>query len=135
MLRRASMAGSTRKQFWKSPLVTVAIGLAVVAAITYFNRSGRLEPIELSASDRLVYRAGATQAPSGAVVIARIDDKSIAELGRWPWGRDVEARLVHALMEYHAAVVGFDVMMPERDSADIQREQISKELKLNGHGD
>ncbi|MGD0289887.1 MAG: adenylate/guanylate cyclase domain-containing protein [Candidatus Binataceae bacterium] len=129
------MAKTVHKQFWKSPLVTVAIGLAVVAAITYFNRSGRLEPIELSASDRLIYRAGATQAPSGAVVIARIDDKSIAELGRWPWGRDVEARLVHALMEYHAAVVGFDVMMPERDSADIQREQISKELKLNGHGD
>jgi adenylate cyclase len=128
------MAEPAHRQFWKSPLVTVAIGLAVVAAITYFNRSGRLESVELSASDRLIYRPGASQAPSGAVVIARIDDKSIAALGRWPWGRDVQARLVRALMDYHAAVVGFDVMMPERDSADIQREQISKELKLNGRG-
>jgi adenylate cyclase len=126
------MAKSAGKQFWKSPLATVAIGLAVVAAITYFNRSGRLESIELSASDRLIYRASASQQPSGAVVIARIDDKSIAELGRWPWGRDVEARLVQTLTDDHAAVVGFDVMLPERDSADLEREQIARQLKLGG---
>jgi len=128
------MANPARKRFWKSPLVTVAIGLAVVAIITYFNRSGRLESIELSASDRLIYRQGALPPPSGAVVIARIDDKSIAELGRWPWGRDVEARLVRALIDYHVAVVGFDVFLTERDSDDVQREQISKELKLSGSG-
>ena len=123
------------KRFWRSPLVTVAIGLFVVATITYFDRAGRLESIELSASDRLIYRPGASQPPTGAVVIARIDDKSIAELGRWPWGRDIQARLVQALTDYHAAVVGFDVMMPERDSADIEREQISQQLKLGGHDD
>ncbi len=123
------------KQFWKSPLVTVAIGLFVVATITYFNRAGRLESIELGASDRLIYRSGASQPPTGSVVIARIDDKSIADLGRWPWGRDVEARLVQALTDYQAAVVGFDVMMPERDSADVEREQISQQLKLSGHDD
>jgi adenylate cyclase len=129
------MANSSGKQFWKSAYVTVGIGLAVVAALTFANRHGRLESIELSASDQLIYRDGAFQRPSGAVVIARIDDKSIAELGRWPWGRDVEARLVRALIDYHAAVVGFDVMMPERDSADIQREQISRQLKGRRPGD
>jgi adenylate cyclase len=127
------MAKSTGKQFWKSAYVTVGIGLAVVAAITFANRHGGLESIELSASDRLIYRPGTYQPPSGAVVVARIDDKSIAELGRWPWGRDVQAQLVRALTNYHAAVVGFDVMLPERDSADLQREQISRELK--GRGD
>ena len=127
------MANSSGKQFWKSAYVTVGIGLAVVAALTFANRHGGLESIELSASDRLIYRPGAYQPPSGAVVVARIDDKSIAELGRWPWGRDVQAQLVRALTNYHAAVVGFDVMLPERDSSDLQREQISRELK--GRGD
>jgi len=127
------MAKSTGKQFWKSAYVTVGIGLTVVAALTFANRHGGLESIELSASDRLIYRPGTYQPPSGAVVVARIDDKSIAELGRWPWGRDVQAQLVRALTNYHAAVVGFDVMLPERDSADLQREQISRELK--GRGD
>ena len=101
-----------RKQFWKSAYVTVGIGLAVVAALTYANRHGGLESVELSASDRLIYRPGAYQDPSGAVVVARIDDKSIAELGRWPWGRDVQAQLVRASTDYQAAVVGFDVMLP-----------------------
>ncbi|HEX3408738.1 MAG TPA: adenylate/guanylate cyclase domain-containing protein [Candidatus Binataceae bacterium] len=128
------MAETARKHFWKSPLVTVAIGLAVVVAMTYFNHRGRLESIELSASDLLIYRPGASQQPSGAMVIARIDDKSIAELGRWPWGRDVQARLVKALIDYGAAVVGFDVMMPEPDSADVQREEISEQLKLGSSG-
>ncbi len=127
------MAKSTGKQFWKSAYVTVGIGLTVVAALTFANRHSGLESIELSASDRLIYRPGTYQPPSGAVVVARIDDKSIAELGRWPWGRDVQAQLVRALTNYHAAVVGFDVMLPERDSADLQREQISRELK--GRGD
>src|ERR1700722_11720124 len=107
------MEKPARKQFWKSPLVTVAIGLAVGATLMFFNRQGRRESIELSASDRLIYRAGASQPPSGAVVIARIDDKSIAELGRWPWGRDVEARMVRALTDYQVRVVGFDVMLTE----------------------
>lgn len=127
------MANSTGTQFWKSAYVTVGIGLAVVAALTFANRHGGLESIELSASDRLIYRRGAYQSPSGAVVVARIDDKSIAELGRWPWGRDVQAQLVRALTDYHAAVIGFDVMLPERDSADLQRQQIS--LQLKGRGD
>jgi adenylate cyclase len=126
------MEKSARKQFWKSPLVTVAIGLAVVITLSSLNRGGRLESIELSTSDRLVYRTGACPHPTGAVVIARIDEKSIAALGRWPWGRDAEARLVRALIAYHAAIVGFDVMLTERDSEDMQREQISKQLKFSG---
>src|ERR1700719_2282007 len=127
------MANSTGKQSWKSAYVIVGIGLAVVAALTFANRHGGLESIELSASDRRIYRPAAYHPPSGAVVVARVDDKSITELGRWPWGRDVQAQLVRALTDDQAAVVGFDVMLPERDSADLQREQISQELK--GQGD
>lgn len=129
------MAKSGGKHFWKSRRATVAIGIAVVAAITYFNWHGRLDRLEASASDRLIYGLGAKQPPSGAVVIARIDDKSIAELGRWPWSRDVEARLVQALIDDHAAVVGFDVMLPERDPADIEREVISSQLQIAGRHD
>jgi len=65
-LRGASMAIPAGKQFWKSALVTVGIGLAVVATITYFNRHGRLESIELSASDRVIYRPGALPPTSRA---------------------------------------------------------------------
>jgi adenylate cyclase len=126
------MAESARKPFWKSPFTTVLIGLAVVAALTTLNRNGGLESLELAASDRIVYHNMPAPPPSGVVVIAGIDDKSIAELGRWPWGRDVEARVVAALKDYQAAVVGFDVLMTERDSADVEREQIAADLAAAG---
>lgn len=38
-----------------------------------------------------------TRAPSDRIAIVAIDDASIARIGRWPWPRDVHARLVDQL--------------------------------------
>ena len=52
------------------------------------------------------------------VVIVDIDEKSLAEVGRWPWGRDVLAELVRRLTDdYQVAVVGFDVVFAEPDES------------------
>ncbi len=126
------MAESARKASWKKPFTTVLIGLVVVTAMATLNRKRGLEALELSVSDRIIYHHLAPRPPTGAVVIARVDDGSIAALGRWPWGRDIEARLVDALKNYQAAVVGFDVLMTERDSADVEREQIAARLAAAG---
>jgi adenylate cyclase len=117
-------------------LVTIAIGLAVVIAIALLNHAypRALELAQLTSGDWRIYHAGLPQ-PTGAVVIARIDDKSIAELGRWPWDRKVEARLVQALAGDKAAVIGFDVLMTERDSADVERDVIVAQLRGAGVSD
>ena len=50
------------------------------------------------------------------IVIIDIDEKSLAELGRWPWGRDRMAALVDKLFDqYFVSIVGFDVIMAEPD--------------------
>ncbi|MGH8717149.1 MAG: CHASE2 domain-containing protein, partial [Burkholderiales bacterium] len=52
------------------------------------------------------------------VVIVDIDEKSLAEEGRWPWRRDRLAVMVDKLFErYGAAVVGFDVVFAEKDES------------------
>ena len=52
------------------------------------------------------------------VVIVDIDEKSLALVGRWPWGRDVQATLVSQLTgTYQAGAVGFDVSFPEPDTS------------------
>jgi adenylate cyclase len=52
------------------------------------------------------------------VVIVDIDEKSIAEVGRWPWSRDVLAELVRKLDEkYFVKSAGFDVTFPEPDNS------------------
>jgi len=51
------------------------------------------------------------------IVIVDIDEKSLVEVGRWPWNRDVIARLVGQLStHYESAAVGFDVLFAEPDN-------------------
>ncbi|MDR7052400.1 adenylate cyclase [Duganella sp. 3397] len=50
------------------------------------------------------------------IVIVDIDEKSLNQIGRFPWGRDVQARLVTQLTgHYGVAAVGFDISFPEPD--------------------
>jgi adenylate cyclase len=52
------------------------------------------------------------------IVILNIDERSLAEIGRWPWNRDVVAQLVDQLTaHYHVRAVGFDVVFAEPDTS------------------
>jgi adenylate cyclase len=52
------------------------------------------------------------------VVIVDIDENSLAEVGRWPWGRDQLATIVDNLFEtYQVKVVGFDIVFAEKDES------------------
>jgi len=52
------------------------------------------------------------------VVIVDIDDKSLKEVGRWPWPREEVAKLTRNLFEqYGVAAVGFDVVFSEPDQS------------------
>ena len=49
------------------------------------------------------------------VAIVDIDEKSLREIGQWPWPRTRLADLVKRLTELGAAVIAFDVIFPEPD--------------------
>src|SRR6478609_737872 len=52
------------------------------------------------------------------IVIIDIDEKSLKQEGRWPWGRNKLADLVNKLFdEYHINVLGFDVVFAEKDES------------------
>ncbi len=52
------------------------------------------------------------------IVIVDVDEKSLAEVGRWPWGRDRLAALTNELFDRQkAAVVGFDMLFAEPDTS------------------
>ncbi len=52
------------------------------------------------------------------IVIVDIDEKSLSELGHWPWGRDQLARLTDELFQrQQVAVLGFDVFFAEPDES------------------
>ncbi|NWG86052.1 MAG: adenylate/guanylate cyclase domain-containing protein [Hydrogenophilaceae bacterium] len=52
------------------------------------------------------------------VVIVDIDEKSLREIGRWPWPRLQTAKLTENLFDqYGAAAVGFDIVFAEPDQS------------------
>jgi len=59
------------------------------------------------------------QAPDSRIVIIDIDEKSLADEGRWPWPRNKIAALTERLFEAGAVVVGYDIFFtePERNKA------------------
>jgi adenylate cyclase len=67
------------------------------------------------------------------IVIVDIDSRSLTEVGRFPWSRDVMARLVEQLTRhYEASAVGFDVSFPEPDTSsgyDVLARLADHELK------
>ena len=67
------------------------------------------------------------------IVIVDIDEKSLAEVGRWPWGRNRLAELTDELFDRQKiAILGFDVVFAEADeSSGLRRltELAQKELR------
>lgn len=55
---------------------------------------------------------------SDDVVIVAIDERSLEALGRWPWPRELHARLVEQLTLAGARAIVFDVLFPEPDRTD-----------------
>lgn len=56
------------------------------------------------------------RARDNRIVILDIDEKSLGEVGRWPWSRNLMAELLDKLFDRHGVqLVAFDVVWAERD--------------------
>ena len=48
-------------------------------------------------------------------VIIDIDEKSIQEIGQWPWARVLDAQLIDTISELHPSALGINILFPEQD--------------------
>ncbi len=72
------------------------------------------------------------QPPAKDIVIVAINDNSIEEIGRWPWGRDVMAGLINKISASRPKVIGIDVMFTERESPE-KDERLAEAIKKAGN--
>lgn len=82
-----------------------------------FYRLGFVQFIDAKLYD---YRLRLTLPNKGddRIVILDLDEKSLKEDGRWPWGRDKMAALMDELFNHYGiAVAGFDVVFAEKDNS------------------
>jgi adenylate cyclase len=105
----------------KQPVFRYLVGSLVLAALLAhtagFLRIGlvsRLDAITYDAKLRLTMPQGTDE----RVVIIDIDEKSLFEVGRWPWSRDRVAELVDRLFSRQGVtLLGIDVIFAEADKS------------------
>ncbi|HLD10004.1 MAG TPA: CHASE2 domain-containing protein, partial [Methylophilaceae bacterium] len=97
-----------KKTFWKSDWFA---GLVISLLFLFAGGSDSLQSLERKAYD-LGVQASSRNAGDKIAVIA-IDNQSIANIGRWPWSRDVHAKMTDILVGAKAKVIGNTVFFVE----------------------
>jgi CHASE2 domain-containing sensor protein/tRNA A-37 threonylcarbamoyl transferase component Bud32 len=94
--------------FWKSDWF---LGLVVVVLMFVAGGSDLLQSLERKAYDMGVQAS--SRAPSDRIAVIAIDDTSIANIGRWPWSREVHAKMTDLLAGAKAKVIANTVFLFE----------------------
>ena len=114
------------KSFWKTDWF---IGV-VVSLVMLFAGGGEL----LQSLERKAYDLGVgaiSREPSDKIAVIAIDKQSIDNLGRWPWSRDVHAKMIDGLAAAKAKVIASTVFFAE-PQVDPGLTYINKLIDLYG---
>lgn len=106
----------------KKSLAQLLLALIVsVSSITgYLKFSDIFLPFEYKIKD-LMFKARGEIKGNENIIIIDIDEKSLKELGQWPWSRDKVAHLLQNLSEYGVGIVGLDVVFAEPDNSSPKK--------------
>jgi CHASE2 domain-containing sensor protein len=109
-------------------LMVTALCAGMAAAMTAQDWLWRLDGVFYDAA--MVSRQ---RVANPDVVIVAIDDRSLSEIGRWPWDRAVHAALLERLTELGASVIAMDVMFHE-PAADKPAGDAALAAAIERHG-
>lgn len=104
------MPGARLATIWMAVLAFVTL---FVAALSLTNATMRLDRLALDSLS--VWRA---PAPDESTILVTIDQPSLTAIGRWPWSRDVHARMIERLNAAGAKLIVYDVLFVEPDAGD-----------------
>ncbi len=88
--------------------------LVVLLALSLFPSLPVLSQLRMALFDGYQKLAPRKRASAPAIIVA-IDEKSLQELGQWPWPRTTMAQLIEAIAKNGPAAIAVDVLMPEID--------------------
>ena len=108
---------------WFFALLIVVVVLGISIATNTFSA------LETKAYDWGV--SATSKSPSDRVAVVAIDDQSIANLGRWPWSREIHANMIDKLAAAKVKVIGNTVFFfePQKDAGLLY---INKLLEVYG---
>jgi adenylate cyclase len=118
------------KRFFRLSGLKIALLSILAVSVIYYVDPDFLSWLELKTLDwRFLWRGKIVT--TGEVALVAIDEKSLDELGRWPWPRVRMAQLLDALVKYEAKVVGFDIVWAEPDENSELKSLSALKQKMN----
>lgn len=100
-------------KYWKKNWFA---GFVVTLLFFIFGVTDKFRELEWSAYD-LGVRFTSERSANDHVTVVAVDDTAIAELGSWPWPRDVLARLNDIISSSNPAVIGYAMPFDTRQSS------------------
>ena len=101
----------------------IALGVAVTIGLAFLtwlapNVVVRLDNTALD----FQFRLRGERSPGQEVVLVLVDEKSLREIGRWPWPRNKQALLIDQIHAGEPTVLGLDIIYAEPEESDIVRD-------------
>jgi adenylate cyclase len=121
---------------WRRIIARILIGLGIT--LFFAGHAAEIYRVGfIDLLDSIIYDARLRLTMPGKgdprIVILDIDEKSLGEIGRWPWSRNVMAQVMDKVFDrYKVKMVGFDVIWAERDTSsglDVLDALARKELR------
>ena len=92
-------------------VLIAALALLAVMGTVRGGLAGRIDALLLDQLNGLSV-SGANQ----DIVLVEIDDRSLAQIGAWPWPRSIQAQVVDRLAKADAKAIAYDVLFTEPTS-------------------
>lgn len=115
---------SLKRHYWRIWRLAPLILAVIVAGF------GGLRWLDQPIYDAHLRITPATATPSNVVIVA-VDDMSLRKLGRWPWPRDLQARLLDRMTEAGVRAVGMDILLTEPSSPEADQ-RLAEAMTRNG---
>ena len=98
----------------------IALALLVAAVVIRW-----LDPVQIETLRNKAFDQYQLYSPRSAgnypVAIIDLDEKSLSEIGQWPWPRSIVAKMIENLGNLNVAAVGLDIIFAEPDRTSPDR--------------
>ena len=96
--------------------LTTSIIIFLTISFIYINSPKILESFNGTLSDYMFSYRGEIKQKNNVLIID-IDEKSLDQIGQWPWGRDKVALLLQKLTDAGVGAIGMDILFAEEDKS------------------
>ena len=99
------------------------IGAVIIALLMhfYFYNSEHIKKIDYEFYDfiALIVNEFNVSKDDFYTVVVDIDEKSLQELGQWPWPRVIDSQLIQQIDALHPSAIGINILFPEEDRVSL----------------